>query len=79
MRIVFCLLKYIWFRQAYYGGSIDYFYLSQLVFVTVMYVLRFLFCFHFKSFNMLEFQEHIWKQHEKCIQISTDMPGIGYF
>ena len=27
--------------------------------------------------KMLEFHDHIWNQHEKCIQISTNMPGIG--
>ena len=26
---------------------------------------------------MLEFHDHIWNHHEKCIQISTNMPGIG--
>ena len=25
----------------------------------------------------MEFHEHIWNRHEKCIQISTNMPGIG--
>ena len=31
----------------------------------------------FKNVNILEFHEHIWNHHEKCIQISTNMPGIG--
>ena len=26
---------------------------------------------------MLEFHDHIWNHHEKWIQISTDMFGIG--
>ena len=26
---------------------------------------------------MLEFHDHIWNHHEKCIKISTNMPGIG--
>ena len=25
----------------------------------------------------MDFGDYIWNQHEKCIQISTDMPGIG--
>ena len=25
----------------------------------------------------MEFSEYIWNHHEKCIQISTNMPGIG--
>ena len=25
----------------------------------------------------LEFHDHIWNPHEKCIQQSTNMPGIG--
>ena len=33
---------------------------------------------HFvKIINILEFHDHIWNHHEKCIQISTNMPGIG--
>ena len=27
--------------------------------------------------NILEFHDHIWNRIEKCIQISTNMPGIG--
>ena len=30
-----------------------------------------------KILKMLEFHYHIWNHHEKCIQISTNMPGIG--
>ena len=30
-----------------------------------------------KDVNILEFHDHIWKQRQKCIQISTNMPGIG--
>ena len=25
----------------------------------------------------MEFDDPIWNHHEKCIQISTNMPGIG--
>ena len=25
----------------------------------------------------MEFHDHIWSQYEKCIQISTNMTGIG--
>ena len=25
----------------------------------------------------MEFRDHIWNRHEKCIQISTNIPGIG--
>ena len=25
----------------------------------------------------MEYHDHIWNHHEKCIQISTNMPGIG--
>ena len=25
----------------------------------------------------MEFGDYIWNHHEKCIQISTNMPGIG--
>ena len=31
----------------------------------------------FKTNNNLEFHDHIWKHHEKCIQISTNMSDIG--
>ena len=27
--------------------------------------------------NILESHDHIWNHHEKCIQINTNMPGIG--
>ena len=30
----------------------------------------------FKNFNILEFDDYIWNHDEKCIQISTNMPGI---
>ena len=30
-----------------------------------------------KISNILEFGDYIWNHHEKCIQISTNMPGIG--
>ena len=30
-----------------------------------------------KNCNILEFHDHIWNHHVKCIQISTNMPGIG--
>ena len=33
---------------------------------------------HFvKNVNIVEFHYHIWNHHEKCIQISTNMPSIG--
>ena len=33
---------------------------------------------HFvKNVNILEFHGHVWNHHEKCIQQSTNMPGIG--
>ena len=33
---------------------------------------------HFvKNVKIVEFHDHIWNPHEKCIQISTNMPGIG--
>ena len=25
----------------------------------------------------MEFNDHIWSRHEKCIKISTNIPGIG--
>ena len=31
----------------------------------------------FKNVNILEFGDYIWNHHEKCIQISTNMPDIG--
>ena len=27
--------------------------------------------------SKLEFHDHIWNHNEKCIQTSTNMPGIG--
>ena len=30
----------------------------------------------FKNINILEFSDYIWNHYEKCIQISTNMPGI---
>ena len=30
-----------------------------------------------KNVNIVEFHDHIWNHHEKCIQITTNMPGIG--
>ena len=30
-----------------------------------------------KNVEIMEFHGHIWNYHEKCIQISTNMPGIG--
>ena len=30
-----------------------------------------------KNVNIVEFHDHIWNHHEKCIQQSTNMPGIG--
>ena len=30
-----------------------------------------------KNVKILEFGDYIWNHHEKCIQISTHMPGIG--
>ena len=29
-----------------------------------------------KNVNIVEFHYHIWNHHEKCIQQSTNMPGI---
>ena len=31
----------------------------------------------FKNVKILEFGDYIWNHHEKCIEISTNMPGIG--
>ena len=28
-------------------------------------------------FEIVEFHDHIWNHNEKCIQIITNMPGIG--
>ena len=33
----------------------------------------------FKNVKILEFGDYIWNHHEKCIQNSTNMPGIGSF
>ena len=30
-----------------------------------------------KNVKNVEFHDHIWNHHEKCIQMSTNMPGIG--
>ena len=30
-----------------------------------------------KNVKICEFNDHIWNHHEKCIEISTNMPGIG--
>ena len=30
-----------------------------------------------KNVNIVEFHDHIWNHHGKCIQISTNMPSIG--
>ena len=30
-----------------------------------------------KNDKIVEFHDHIWNHHEKCIQRSTNMPGIG--
>ena len=30
-----------------------------------------------KNLTILKFRYHIWIHKEKCIQISTNMPGIG--
>ena len=30
-----------------------------------------------KNVEIVEFHDHIWSHHEKCIQKSTNMPGIG--
>ena len=32
---------------------------------------------HKKKVKIVEFHGHIWHHHEKCIQQSTNMPGIG--
>ena len=31
----------------------------------------------FKNVKILECSEYIWNHNEKCIEISTNMPGIG--
>ena len=31
----------------------------------------------FKNVTVIEFGDYIWNQHEKCIQISTNMPDTG--
>ena len=30
-----------------------------------------------KNVKIVEFDDYIWNHNEKCIQISTNMPGIG--
>ena len=30
-----------------------------------------------KNVNIVEFHDHIWNHRGKCMQISTNMPGIG--
>ena len=30
-----------------------------------------------KNVNIVEFHDHIWNHHKKCIQISTNIPSIG--
>ena len=30
-----------------------------------------------KNVKIVEFHYHIWNHHEKCIQISTNMPSFG--
>ena len=30
-----------------------------------------------KKFKIMEFHDYSWNRCEKCIQISTNMPGIG--
>ena len=30
-----------------------------------------------KNVKIVEFLDHIWNRHKKCIQQSTTMPGIG--
>ena len=30
-----------------------------------------------KNVEIVEFHDHIWNHNEKCIQISTNMPGFG--
>ena len=30
-----------------------------------------------KNVQIVEFHGHIWNHHEKCIQLSTNMPSIG--
>ena len=30
-----------------------------------------------ENVNIVEFYDHIWNHNDKCIQVSTNMPGIG--
>ena len=30
-----------------------------------------------RKFEIVKSHDHMWSYHEKCIQISTNMPGIG--
>ena len=32
-----------------------------------------------KNVEIVEFHDHMWHHNEKCIQISTNMPGIGSY
>ena len=31
----------------------------------------------FKNVTIWEFHDHIWNSHEKCIELSTNMPSFG--
>ena len=31
----------------------------------------------FRGVEIVEYDDHIWNHNEKCIQISTKVPGIG--
>ena len=31
----------------------------------------------FKNVKIVKFSDHIWNNHEQCIQMSTNMPSIG--
>ena len=31
-----------------------------------------------KNVKIVEFHDYIWNHHKKCIQISTNMPSIGF-
>ena len=32
---------------------------------------------NYKNVKILKFRDYIWNHHEKCIQMSTNMPSIG--
>ena len=34
-------------------------------------------CNTIQKVNILKFDDYIWNHHDKCIQISTNMPAIG--